>query len=161
MSVYATCGHRSAEGDHPEETRGGSGNSHPPLLQLLLQRVEINPLGSARLFMTGEITPDRLTAETAAIGEPECRLRSVHLTAHAETPGGSNPSVQPRSSTQAFRSELAGNARCPAATRASDASTLPSLTRSAPGNRGRRSSRRRCRKSPGCDRLPRRHCCRS
>src|SRR5437870_1763000 len=67
----------------------------------------------------------------------------------------------PRSSKQAFRSEIAGNARCPAATRPSGASTLPSPTRSAPGNRGRRSSRPRCRKSSDCDRLPKRHCCRS
>jgi hypothetical protein len=32
-----------------------------------------------------EITRDRLAAETAAIGELEARLRSVHLTAHRET----------------------------------------------------------------------------
>jgi hypothetical protein len=66
-----------------------------------------------------------------------------------------------RSPAQTFRSEIAGSARCPAATQARGASTLPSLTRSALGNRGQRSSRLQCRKSSGCDRLPRRHCCRS
>src|SRR6266436_5241565 len=35
-----------------------------------------------QLFAKGEITPDRLTAETAAIGELQGRLRSVHLSAH-------------------------------------------------------------------------------
>jgi hypothetical protein len=38
-----------------------------------------------QLFAKGEITPDRLTAETAAIGELQGRLRSVHLSAHLET----------------------------------------------------------------------------
>ena len=38
-----------------------------------------------RLFAIGEITPERLTAETAAIGELQARLRSVHLAAHLET----------------------------------------------------------------------------
>jgi len=36
-------------------------------------------------FAKREITRDRLAAETAAIGELEARLRSVHLTAHIET----------------------------------------------------------------------------
>jgi Spy/CpxP family protein refolding chaperone len=38
-----------------------------------------------KLFATGEITPDRLAAETVAIGDLQARLRSVHLTAHVET----------------------------------------------------------------------------
>jgi hypothetical protein len=38
-----------------------------------------------QLFAKGEITLDRLTAETAAIGELQGRLRSVHLEAHLET----------------------------------------------------------------------------
>jgi Spy/CpxP family protein refolding chaperone len=38
-----------------------------------------------QLFAKSEITPDRLAAETAAIGELEGRLRSVHLAAHLET----------------------------------------------------------------------------
>ena len=38
-----------------------------------------------QLFATGEITPDRLAIETAAIGELNGRLRSVHLAAHLET----------------------------------------------------------------------------
>jgi hypothetical protein len=38
-----------------------------------------------QLFATGEITPDRLATETAAIGELNGRLRSVHLAAHLET----------------------------------------------------------------------------
>ena len=38
-----------------------------------------------RLFVRGQITPERLSAETAAIGERQGRLRSVHLTAHLET----------------------------------------------------------------------------
>jgi hypothetical protein len=38
-----------------------------------------------QLFAKGEITPDRLAAETAAIGELQGRLRSVHLAAHLET----------------------------------------------------------------------------
>ena len=37
------------------------------------------------LFATGEITTDRLTAETAAIAELQGQLRSVHLAAHLET----------------------------------------------------------------------------
>jgi len=44
-----------------------------------------------QLFATGEITPDRLTAETAAIGELQGRLRSVHLSAHLETRALLNP----------------------------------------------------------------------
>ena len=36
-------------------------------------------------FAKGKITPDRLTAETAEIGELAGRLRSVHLAAHLET----------------------------------------------------------------------------
>jgi Spy/CpxP family protein refolding chaperone len=38
-----------------------------------------------QLFATGEITPERLTAETAAIGDIQGRLRAVHLAAHLET----------------------------------------------------------------------------
>src|SRR5579863_565540 len=38
-----------------------------------------------QLFAKGEITADRLAAETAAIGELEGRLRAVHLSAHLET----------------------------------------------------------------------------
>lgn len=37
-----------------------------------------------QLFATGHVTPDRLTAETEAIGELQGHLRSVHLTAHLE-----------------------------------------------------------------------------
>jgi Spy/CpxP family protein refolding chaperone len=44
-----------------------------------------------QLFATGKITPDRLTAETAAIGELQGRLRSVHLSAHLETRALLNP----------------------------------------------------------------------
>jgi hypothetical protein len=35
-----------------------------------------------RLFAQGQITPERLSAETAAIGALQGRLRSVHLAAH-------------------------------------------------------------------------------
>jgi hypothetical protein len=38
-----------------------------------------------QLFAKGEITPDRLSAATAMIGELQGRLRSVHLVAHLET----------------------------------------------------------------------------
>jgi Spy/CpxP family protein refolding chaperone len=38
-----------------------------------------------QLFARGEITPERLTAETAAIGDIQGRLRAVHLAAHLET----------------------------------------------------------------------------
>ena len=38
-----------------------------------------------RLFATGEMTPERLSGETSAIGELQGRLRSVHLGAHLET----------------------------------------------------------------------------
>ena len=44
-----------------------------------------------QLFAKGDITPDRLTAETAAIGELQGRLRSVHLEAHLETRALLNP----------------------------------------------------------------------
>ena len=44
-----------------------------------------------QLFAKGEITPDRLAAETAAIGELQGRLRSVHLAAHLETRAALNP----------------------------------------------------------------------
>jgi hypothetical protein len=37
-----------------------------------------------QLFATGEVTPNRLSAETAAIGELQGRLRSVHLAAHLQ-----------------------------------------------------------------------------
>ena len=42
-------------------------------------------------FAKGEITPDRLAAETAAIGELAGRLRWVHLAAHLETRALLNP----------------------------------------------------------------------
>jgi len=38
-----------------------------------------------QLFQHGEITPHRLAAETAAIGDLQGRLRAVHLSAHLET----------------------------------------------------------------------------
>ena len=38
-----------------------------------------------RLFAKGDITPARLVAATAAIGELQGRLRAVHLSAHLET----------------------------------------------------------------------------
>ena len=38
-----------------------------------------------QLFAKGDISPDRLTAETAAIAELQGRLRAVHLAAHLET----------------------------------------------------------------------------
>jgi hypothetical protein len=38
-----------------------------------------------RLFAKGEITPERLAAETIAIAALQGRLRSVHLAAHLET----------------------------------------------------------------------------
>jgi Spy/CpxP family protein refolding chaperone len=38
-----------------------------------------------QLFASGEITPGRLTAETAAIAELQGRLRYTHLAAHLET----------------------------------------------------------------------------
>jgi Spy/CpxP family protein refolding chaperone len=38
-----------------------------------------------QLFVKGEITPDRLAANTAAIAELQGRLRSVQLAAHLET----------------------------------------------------------------------------
>ena len=42
-------------------------------------------------FAKGEITPDRLAAETVAIGELAGRLRLVHLAAHLETRALLNP----------------------------------------------------------------------
>jgi Spy/CpxP family protein refolding chaperone len=39
----------------------------------------------AQLFQKGEITPDRLAAETTAIADLQGRLRVVHLSAHLET----------------------------------------------------------------------------
>jgi Spy/CpxP family protein refolding chaperone len=44
-----------------------------------------------QLFANGEITPDRLAAETATIAELQGRLRSVHLGAHLETRAVLNP----------------------------------------------------------------------
>jgi Spy/CpxP family protein refolding chaperone len=44
-----------------------------------------------QLFAKGEITPDRLAIETAAIAELQGRLRSVHLAAHLETRALLNP----------------------------------------------------------------------
>jgi Spy/CpxP family protein refolding chaperone len=43
------------------------------------------------LFAKGDITADRITAETAAIGKLQGRLRSVHLAAHLETRTLLNP----------------------------------------------------------------------
>jgi hypothetical protein len=44
-----------------------------------------------QLLAKGEITSDRLTAETAAIGEVQGLLRSVHLAAHRATHALLNP----------------------------------------------------------------------
>jgi Spy/CpxP family protein refolding chaperone len=44
-----------------------------------------------QLFAKGEITPDRLTAETAAIGELQGRLHAVHFGAHLQTRALMNP----------------------------------------------------------------------
>jgi Spy/CpxP family protein refolding chaperone len=44
-----------------------------------------------QLFSKGEITSDRLVAETVAIGELQGRLRSVHLAAHLDTRRVLNP----------------------------------------------------------------------
>ena len=44
-----------------------------------------------QLFAKGEITSDRLAAETAGIAELQGRLRSVHLAAHVETRALLNP----------------------------------------------------------------------
>lgn len=41
--------------------------------------------GLDQLFAKREITPDRLAAETVAIGELQGRLRAVHLAAHLQT----------------------------------------------------------------------------
>lgn len=41
--------------------------------------------GLDQLFAKNEITPERLAAATAAIGELGARLRSVHLAAHIDT----------------------------------------------------------------------------
>jgi Spy/CpxP family protein refolding chaperone len=40
-----------------------------------------------QVFVEGHVTPDRLTAETLALGELQGRLRSVHMTAHLEMRG--------------------------------------------------------------------------
>lgn len=52
-----------------------------PLGAKLIEREQVLD----RLFASGEITTDRLAAETAGIGELQGRLRSVHLAAHLET----------------------------------------------------------------------------
>ena len=44
-----------------------------------------------QLFAKGDISPDRLAAATAAIGELQGRLRTVHLAAHLETRALLNP----------------------------------------------------------------------
>jgi hypothetical protein len=44
-----------------------------------------------QLFAKGDITPDQLTAATAAIAELQGRLRAVHLSAHLETRALLNP----------------------------------------------------------------------
>ena len=60
----------------------------------------VKPLGSEviareqaldQFFAKSEITPNRLATETAAIGELQGRLRSVHLSAHLETRAVLNP----------------------------------------------------------------------
>jgi hypothetical protein len=72
------------------------------LVQAIYDRMSAaaKPLGTAlvehervldRSFAKGEITPDRLAAATAAIGELAGRLRSVHLAAHLETRALLNP----------------------------------------------------------------------
>ena len=38
-----------------------------------------------QLFARGEVTPERLNAEMAAIGDAQARLRAAHLRAHIET----------------------------------------------------------------------------
>ncbi|MFL5264982.1 MAG: hypothetical protein ACJ8AH_00070 [Stellaceae bacterium] len=48
------------------------------------------------LFAQGRITPERLTAETAAIGEIQGRLRAAHLGAHLETRAILSPEQVPR-----------------------------------------------------------------
>ena len=58
-----------------------------PLGAKLVEREEVLD----RLFVSGEITADRLAAETAAIGELQGQLRSVHLAAHLETRPLLNP----------------------------------------------------------------------
>jgi len=47
--------------------------------------------GLDQLFAKGDITPDRLSAETTEIAELQGRLRSVHLAAHLETRALLNP----------------------------------------------------------------------
>jgi len=44
-----------------------------------------------QLFATGEVTPNRLSADTAAIGELQGRLRSVHLAAHLQIHASLSP----------------------------------------------------------------------
>jgi len=73
----------------------------------LLQRVEADrlggTLGSARSFMTGEITRNRFTAESAAIN---ARLSSVRLTANVEKRRETEiPSCSAAFIDQAFRSD--------------------------------------------------------
>ena len=61
----------------------------------------------------------------------------------------------------AFKSAIAGSARHPGGVPAKGALTPPSRMKSVLGNSGRRNNRQRCRRSLGCDRLPRRHWCRN
>src|ERR1051325_10330295 len=44
-----------------------------------------------QLFASAEITPDPLSSATAAIGDLQGRLRSVHLAAHLQTRAVLNP----------------------------------------------------------------------
>ena len=44
-----------------------------------------------QLFATGEVTSNRLSAETAAVGELQGRLRSVHLAAHLQIHASLSP----------------------------------------------------------------------
>lgn len=57
-------------------------------------RAAARPLGAAlieregaldQLFAKSEVTPDRVAAETSAIGDLQARLRGAHLLAHLET----------------------------------------------------------------------------
>jgi len=52
-----------------------------PLGAALIEREQVLD----QLFARGEITPERLAVETAAIGDLQGRLRAVHLAAHLET----------------------------------------------------------------------------
>jgi Spy/CpxP family protein refolding chaperone len=65
-----------------------------------------------QLFQNGEINPDRLAAETAAIAELHGRLRSVHLAAHPRTPAVVNgqPNLSVQAASWLWRSSRSGGA---------------------------------------------------